>query len=548
MRDTIDKILHDLLTDHAALGRLRVFHEDPGKVLRALKRGEIDCVDGTEWSFPDSFFAFLIGISEFLPWAASSFPTPRKRHLVPVWIELCCAIHMALSEEPSFRGLEHLLKAGPILTRAKFNVGGCEGGFNYRNTYPRETALCPDTVRKYFRDTDPGALLRWVHGPVLAWFRQKRAFAKSRIFALDSTYVVVPQNQNYQNTARMALDEHHQPIDTSKMSQDEKKRLRYVPCYKLTYLLHLGEEPSGRPQPHPYFLIPAFRFGPGSDDSHEHGRQIVDTVMREGRKGWIRWLLADRGFLDGEWIGKLKRKHGTNLVIPLRKNMDAYHDVVGMARLGGDDVKWEVVGEERDPSGQVALRERVTAFSEVRSWSQCPVPLYVALIHKEWKTAQGEMKEDRWAITSPEPFASGRALVDFYHRRSRIEEVNRALKQPRRLDRFTSPEYSLVVSHVAFTLLTYSLIEFYLKSRENWDMTRSFLRTLRREQTLGKDAVVVYAQDVFGTFNHEDYTKILLELRRPARQRMLERIEARQQDRQTWAQPAKEDTKPDSAP
>lgn len=37
MRDTIDKILHDLLTDHAALGRLRVFEEDPRKVLQALK-------------------------------------------------------------------------------------------------------------------------------------------------------------------------------------------------------------------------------------------------------------------------------------------------------------------------------------------------------------------------------------------------------------------------------------------------------------------------------------------------------------------------------
>jgi hypothetical protein len=51
-------------------------------------------------------------------------------------------------------------------------------------------------------------------------------------------------------------------------------------------------------------------------------------------------------------------------------------------------------------------------------------------------------------------------------------------------------------------------------------MTRSFLRTLQREQRLGKDAIVVYAQDAFGTFNHEDYTKLLLELQRPARKRM----------------------------
>jgi hypothetical protein len=548
MRDTIDQILHDLLTDHAALGRLGVFHEDPQAVVRAMKRGEIDCVDGTAWSFPDSFFAFLIGISEFLPWAASSFPSPRKRHLVPVWIELCCAIHMALSEEPSFRGLEHLLKAGPILTRVKLNLGGCEGGFNYRNTYPRQTVLCPDTVRKYFRDTDPEALLEWFHGPVLAWFRQKRGFAKSRIFALDSTLIVVPDNEHYTGTARLPLDEHNQILDTSQMSEEEKKGLRRVPCYKLTYLLHLGEEASGAPEPHPYFLIPAFRFGPGNADSHEHGRWIVDTVTREGRKGWIKWLVADRGFLDGGWIGELKRKHGTNLVIPLRKKMDAYEDVVGMARLGGDDVPWDLVREERDERGELLLRERVTAFSEVRSFSQCPVPLYVALIHKEWRTREGEWKEDRWAITSPEPFSSGRALVDFYHRRSRIEEVNRALKQPRRLDRFTSPEHALVVSHIAFTLLTYSLIEFYLKSRENWELTKSFLRTLQREQGAGKDAVVVYAQDSFGAFDHEEYTKILLGLPRPARHRMLERLEARKQERETWTRQGEENPKTQTPP
>ena len=183
MRDTIDKVLHDLLTDHAALGRLRVFHENPGRVRRALQKGALDYVDLSHWTFADSFFAFLIGITDFLPEAARTFPTPRKRHLVPVWLELCCALHMALAEEPAFLNLFHLLPAGPILTRVKFNLGGCEGGFNYRHEKPRQTVLCPDTVRKYFRAVPPERLLQWFHGPVLAWFRRRRAFAKSRIFA-----------------------------------------------------------------------------------------------------------------------------------------------------------------------------------------------------------------------------------------------------------------------------------------------------------------------------------------------------------------------------
>jgi hypothetical protein len=191
-------------------------------------------------------------------------------------MELCCAIHMALAEEPAFRNLNHLLKAGPVLTRVKLNLGGCEGGFNYRNTYPRKTSMCPDTVRKYFRATDPEKLCEWFHGPILGWFRRKRAFSKGRIFAMDSTYVVVPENEHYEHTARMPLDDHHQLVDTSGLSEEEKKRVRYVPCYKLTYLLHLGEEPSGKPQPHTFTMIPAFRLGPGNDDSHEHDQTGSD--------------------------------------------------------------------------------------------------------------------------------------------------------------------------------------------------------------------------------------------------------------------------------
>ncbi len=159
----------------------------------------------------------------------------------------------------------------------------------------------------------------------------------------------------------------------------------------------------------------------------------------------------------------------------------------------------------------------------------------MVLIRKEWRTEKGEKKKDHWAITSPEPFPSGRALVEFYHLRSRIEEVNRQLKQPRRLDRFTSPEYSLVIFHVVFTLLTDSLIQFYLMQRERWDLTRSFLRTLQREESLGQNAVIVYAEDSFSTFNQEDYTKMLLQLPRPARQWMLKDIEAKQKEREGWA-------------
>ena len=44
-------------------------------------------------------------------------------------------------------------------------------------------------------------------------------------------------------------------------------------------------------------------------------------------------LLVDRGFINGPEIGRLKRDHGIDTVIPIRSDMNLQEDVHGLMKL-----------------------------------------------------------------------------------------------------------------------------------------------------------------------------------------------------------------------
>lgn len=53
----------------------------------------------------------------------------------------------------------------------------------------------------------------------------------------------------------------------------------------------------------------------------------------------MRRLILDRGFLDGEAIGRVKKEYGVDVLIPLKKNMELYKDALGIVSLGEADFK-----------------------------------------------------------------------------------------------------------------------------------------------------------------------------------------------------------------
>ena len=57
---------------------------------------------------------------------------------------------------------------------------------------------------------------------------------------------------------------------------------------------------------------------------------MLDNFISSVGPGVVKRLILDRGFIDGEKISRLKKEHGVDTLIPLRKNMDVYQDAVAL--------------------------------------------------------------------------------------------------------------------------------------------------------------------------------------------------------------------------
>jgi hypothetical protein len=120
------------------------------------------------------------------------------------------------------------------------------------------------------------------------------------------------------------------------------------------------------------------------------------------------------------------------------------------------------------------------------------------------------------------PFScwSAKQVRDFYGLRTDIEERHRQLKCFWDLSRFHSTAWSLVVSHLVFVSLTYSLLQLHLLQQGHQALNRCTPETTRRLLPDG-DRVIIYRQQYFGFFTLLEHTQLMLSLEGKARRKAL---------------------------
>jgi len=481
-----------------------IYEENRVKVLNDLKDGRIDYIDLADWTFQDRFFAFLLGV-RFFEICGASYPTPRKKEEVPLWFLLACKVQMKLHTTSSFEQLPGLLRSGAVLSRVRFNVGGKNGGFNNKNTKERTSPIHQDTARKFFKDTNPIEARDWHNKDVQRFIRRQRGFDKHGIFLLDQTHVVVPENDNYRDAVRMPVDEHGQLIDMSKMTAEQKKAVSYHPCYALSELLHIGKDDRS-------FIFAGYQWGPGNTDELVHGRQMTGDFVDAVGKGVMKLLIVDKGFISGDFLTYVKRDLGSDVLIPLRSNMDALSDPLRIAE--SFNYKW-VRYNEYTKYG-IKYTEDVTVVKDVDIWKGCDVPLCVSIM----KITGSDGSCRYWGLSSTFIPQNAREVFELYELRTQIEERHRQIKKFWYINKFSSPEKSLIEAHVLFTLLTYSLIQLYLNKNHLNVLANKTITSLRSEEQMGINNVIVYSGDYFAVLDLDDYTEIIVDLHDEARLRL----------------------------
>ncbi|MDP3955125.1 MAG: transposase, partial [bacterium] len=274
-------------------------------------------------------------------------------------------------------------------------------------------------------------------------------------------------------------------------------------------------------------------------------------------KGIIKKLILDRGFLDGPNIGRCKQQWGIDVLIPARRDMDIYEDVLGLAKAGLLDFSpWvppaparpvplhrpESV-RKREESRQRTLAQRkaqanadakasasspklirseVAVVAGVKTFTSCPVPMD-AIVSKE---IDADGREDYWVLLSTASVADPVLGRRDYALRTAIEERHRQLKCFSDLEAFSSRSFNLIVNQVVFVLLTYSLLQWYLlrigRQELNPKTRPRTLELLRPTITV----ILIYYKACVARLSPLEHQELALTLDEKARKKILAKTRA----------------------
>ena len=312
--------------------------------------------------------------------------------------------------------------------------------------------------------------------------RSLKLFDAGGLFVGDASYVFVPDNENHEDWVKLLFDEHNHPVDPQEVDLRDK-RYQWHRCYKVVSLIHVSRSLD-------LFLTVAARVVPGNRHARFAGPfrkcpilyDLVDGFVKAVDRGCMKVLLVDRGLIDGANIGRLKTDYQVDTIVPLKKNMNAYQDVMGLTRL--KDFRWEpyqlpyaTQRDQKDPEGsglrrpkhptivkRELTRQQTLAKKKglpppqslppprtllgmargVTSWTECPVPLTV-VINRE--IDKGGKIED-WVLATTSTSFSGEQIRANYTLRSAIEERHRQYKCFWDLAHMPSRKFSIVVNQV----------------------------------------------------------------------------------------------------
>ena len=148
---------------------LIVFEQDRPFILQSLRSGDFDYVEAANEVAEADFFRDLFKRKVIVD-LAESYPTPRQKEEVPLWLYVASEISMKLHGSNSHYSYPHIIRCGgllealgPALARKTTDKKtgdvalACEG-FNRKNHYRRETPCDQDFLRKLARQTQPDLL------------------------------------------------------------------------------------------------------------------------------------------------------------------------------------------------------------------------------------------------------------------------------------------------------------------------------------------------------------------------------------------------------
>ncbi len=537
---------------------INAYEENREAVLADLAKGRFDYLEVASRVAEANFFRYLLDEGDLASLAAT-YPTPRKKEEVPLWLYLASQLTMRLHGEHAYSNYPFILHCGglrdalgPDQVRMidKPDTGkrqlACKG-YNDKNHYPvRATPCDQDFLRKLAKDTPHEALMRWYGTDVAKYLHGLGAFDEEGIFLIDGTYLFVPDNERYDKSVRLRFDEHNHPLSKDaykKLTEREKAKTRWRRCYRAVLLQHLDQREES-------YSFAGFSLLGGKEAESPQLRILVDRFVAAVGKGVMKTLVFDRGFIDGKTITHLKKAHGIDCVFPLKANMLDAKDAFVLAKADKQPwVTWRLPPRAKPPEPEdrpevVRRRERtrqetlaarksgedmeaqdekveMKLLPATGLWDEMKVPYWVVPMRATKK--DGKIIE--WTLASTREPSEPSEVYETYRLRQSVEERIRQTKCFWDMAKFHSRAFSLVTTQITFVLLAYSLLQTFLRRLARGEMNAKTRQRILNELLWEDNRLVLYSGNQFGYFTPIEYQKILLEMPEGSRRRILARTE-----------------------
>lgn len=129
-----------------------LFERNDAMVVDAFRQGEFDYLEGVG-EVPEANFFRAIAGKKILEKLAATYPSPLRKHDVPLWVYIASDISMRFHGEHHFAAFPYVVRTGGMLEAFGPQMGHkvthpqtgdvtlvCEG-FNDKNDYDRETPM-----------------------------------------------------------------------------------------------------------------------------------------------------------------------------------------------------------------------------------------------------------------------------------------------------------------------------------------------------------------------------------------------------------------------
>jgi Transposase DDE domain. len=443
----------------------RIFVENRAAVIAALERGEVDGMLPAARGFLDGFAEFLL--ENQVMQTLAEFKDPRARRNIPMVFFCTALVYKPLFQLRSLGQIGSVLFRSPyILRQLGFNARQLEHGFY--ETPEAQRPFDPEAIAECFADVKASALFKHQQQMLQVLAQRFPAQLREGLWVMDSVHFQIPRGNR--TPAR-----------------------QFKACI-------LGVYQGSVVWPMLWQCV--------SPDVAEVtvGQTVLAAALKVLPKGVLRHLLVDRGYIDGDWLSRLYRRHGVQVTIGVRENMQAYDDLIGLTRL--PQTQWETIpppDNHRDPAPERA----VTYIETVTSWDRCSVPLAGCVIRD---TYPDQVNYQVLVMTLPRQPAVAVTAKAIYRGRAQrwtLEEVFMALTRYWHFDALYPCRLGVGRAIAHFSLLAFTLLGLYYQESDEADNLHS-LNAGPPPLPLPERELAVYCGPYFALLRTSQIVEIIL--------------------------------------